>query len=89
MSSPLAVESTISKFDLTLSVGQTEQGLHCALEYNTDLFEAETIRRMLGHWQTLLEGLVQNPQAHVLDLPVLTESEREQLLVKWNMTQRD
>ena len=86
---PLAVESTISKFDLTLSVVQTEQGLHCALEYSTDLFEAETITCMLDHWQTLLQGVVQTPQARLFDLPVLTESEREQLLVEWNATQRD
>ena len=44
---------------------------------------------MLGHWQTLLQGVVQTPQARLSDLPLLTESEREQLLVKWNATQRD
>ncbi|HEX3643951.1 MAG TPA: amino acid adenylation domain-containing protein, partial [Ktedonobacteraceae bacterium] len=86
---PLAVESTISKFDLTLSIGETGQGLHCSLQYNTDLFEAETITRMLGHWQTLLEGVIQTPQARLFDLSLLTESEREQLLVKWNTTKSD
>ena len=86
---PLVVESSTSKFDLTLSVEETEQGLHCSLEYNTDLFEAQTIRRLLGHWQTLLEGIVQSPQAHLSDLPLLTAAQREQLLVQWNATQAD
>ena len=44
---------------------------------------------MLGHWQTLLAGIVHNPQAHLSDLPLLSSAEREQLLVKWNATQTD
>jgi amino acid adenylation domain-containing protein/non-ribosomal peptide synthase protein (TIGR01720 family) len=80
------VESTISKFDLTLSLSETGQGLHCTLEYNTVLFEAETIARLLGHWQTLLQGIVQEPQMPLWQLPLLTAEEREQLLVSWNAT---
>jgi len=59
------------------------------LEYNIDLFDAATISRMLGHFQTLLEGIVANPDERVSDLPLLTETERYQLLVGWNDTQRD
>src|SRR5262249_4192966 len=59
------------------------------LEYNTDLFEAETIARLLTHFQTLLEGIIQDPQAHVSDLPLLTQAERHQLLSEWNATNRD
>ncbi len=86
---PLSAESQISKFDLTLSMAQTEQGLRCWLEYNCDLFEPETITRLLLHWQTLLEGVVHNPQAHLSDLPLLTAVEQEQLLVEWNATLAD
>ena len=86
---PLAVEGTTSKFDLSLSVAETGQGLHCSLEYRTDLFEAETITRMLGYWQTLLEGMVHHPQARIAEVPLLTEAERQLLLVEWNTTQRD
>src|SRR5262249_10591286 len=60
---PLSTESRVSKFDLTLMLAETRQGLQVTLEYRTDLFETETIQRMLGHWQILLEGIVQNPQA--------------------------
>ncbi|TMC24294.1 MAG: amino acid adenylation domain-containing protein, partial [Chloroflexi bacterium] len=85
----LKVESVTSKYDLTLSITRTEQGLYCALEYSTDLFEAETITRLLANFQTLLQGIVDNPQAHIFDLPLLSSAQREQLLLQWNATQTD
>jgi non-ribosomal peptide synthetase component F len=57
--------------------------------YSTDLFDAATITRMLGHFQTLLEGIVANPEQRLADLPILSEAERHQLLVEWNTTQTD
>jgi len=63
----------------------TEQGLIGTLEYNTDLFNDTT--RMLGHFQTLLEGIVADPQQCLSDL-LLTPVE-QQLLVEWNDTQTD
>jgi amino acid adenylation domain-containing protein len=86
---PISVQSTTSKFDLTFSLIQTPQGLHCTCEYSTDLFEPDTIARMLANFQTLLEGIVQTPQAHLSDLPWMREAEREQLLVEWNATKID
>src|SRR5262249_46219655 len=56
-------------------------------EYNTDLFDHTVITRMLGHFQTLLAGIVANPDQRLADLPLLTEGERQQLLVEWNATQ--
>lgn len=78
-----------AKFDLTLSMEETEQGLRGSWEYNTDLFDDATITRMLGHFQTLLEGIVANPDRRLSDLPLLTAAERHQLLVEWNNTQTD
>ena len=57
--------------------------------YNTDLFEAATIARMLGHFQILLEAMVADPEQRLSDLPLLTEAERQQLLVEWNDTKTD
>ena len=57
--------------------------------YNTDLFEAATIARMLAHFQTLLEAVVADPEQRLSDLPLLTETERQQLLVEWNDTKTD
>jgi non-ribosomal peptide synthetase component F len=83
----LESNSDSAKFDLTLQMIETEEGLVGSLEYNTDLFEENTIHRMVGHLQTLLEGVVANPQQHLSELPLLSESERHQLLVEWNDTE--
>lgn len=79
------VASRIAQFDLSLEIVQTEE-LSCLFEYNTDLFDATTIERMLGHYRTLLEGIVANPEQQILTLPLLTDVERHQMLVEWNNT---
>lgn len=85
----LAVESETARYDLTLSLTDTEPGLIGTLEYNTDLFNAVTITRMLGHFQTLLESIVTDPHQPLSNLLILTEAERQQLLVEWHTTQAD
>ncbi|WP_414584620.1 amino acid adenylation domain-containing protein [Scytonema sp. PCC 10023] len=83
------MDGGVAKFDLTLSMVETEQGLTGMFEYNTDLFDADTIERMAGHFQKLLEGIVANPQQQISQLPLLTEKEQQQLLVEWNDTTFD
>jgi amino acid adenylation domain-containing protein len=78
-----------SKFDLTLFMEDFEQGLVATCEYNTDLFNTDTITRMLGHFQTLLESIVSNPEQCISDLQLLTPPEIHQLLVEWNDTKTD
>ncbi|MCC5666990.1 amino acid adenylation domain-containing protein [Nostoc sp. CHAB 5784] len=87
--SPLPIETATAKFDLTLSFENTASGLIGDWEYNTDLFDASTIARMARHFQTLLEGIVANPQQRVSQLPLLEERERHQLLVEWNNTTKE
>ncbi|WP_375511203.1 amino acid adenylation domain-containing protein [uncultured Nostoc sp.] len=86
---PLEVENATAKFDLTLSMSETEEGLIGCWEYNSDLFEVATIKRMVGHFQTLLESIVAYPEQRVRELPLLTEAEQQQLLVEWNNTKAD
>ncbi|MEG4288204.1 amino acid adenylation domain-containing protein [Microcoleus sp. C2C3] len=86
---PLEVENPTAKYDLTLLMTETEQGLTASLEYNSDLFDRATITRMAGHFVTLLEGIVANPQQRVSELPLLTVPEQHQLLVEWNNTQAE
>ncbi|MEN2383501.1 MAG: amino acid adenylation domain-containing protein [Gloeotrichia echinulata DVL01] len=76
-------------FDLTLLVKEAKGVFQVSWQYNTDLFEATTITRMAEHFVTLLEGIVANPQERISQLPMLTEVERQQLLVEWNNTQAD
>ncbi|NER30313.1 MAG: AMP-binding protein, partial [Symploca sp. SIO1C4] len=87
--SPLQVESQTAKFDLTLAIENRSDGLVGVWEYSTDLFDASTIERMTGHWITLLEGIVSNPQQPISQLPLLTEVEQQKLLIEWNDTQVD
>jgi amino acid adenylation domain-containing protein len=85
---PLAVEQVTAQFDLTLSMEQTTEGLTGFWQYNSDLFEPQTMERMTGHLQMLLEGIVNCPEQTVSSLPLLTAAESHQLLSEWNDTQR-
>ncbi|MEL7144094.1 MAG: amino acid adenylation domain-containing protein, partial [Cyanobacteria bacterium J06573_11] len=74
------IEKTTAKFDLTLSISEQIKGLKGTLEYSTELFNADTIERMIGHFQTLLEAIAHNPNTPINTLPLLTPTEKEQLL---------
>jgi amino acid adenylation domain-containing protein len=83
------VETGIAELDLTLELDDRPEGLIGRFEYSTDLFDAATIDRMTGHWKTLLEGIVADPEQRLSELPLLTEGERQQLMVEWNGTATD
>ncbi|MFB2838245.1 amino acid adenylation domain-containing protein, partial [Floridanema evergladense] len=85
---PVEVENAIAKFDLGLGMESTPTGLVGWWEYNTDLFDSSTILRMTGHFVTLLEAIVANPQTQISQLPILTATEQQQL-IEWNQTQTD
>nr|WP_051424407.1 amino acid adenylation domain-containing protein [Aphanizomenon flos-aquae] len=73
--------------DLNLMVMEAQGVLQPCWQYNTDLFNSRTIERMAGHYITLLESIVTNPQESIAQLPLLTEVEKHQLLTEWNDTQ--
>ncbi|MEH2239777.1 amino acid adenylation domain-containing protein [Nostoc sp.] len=77
-----------AKFDLTLDFCERGDQLHCMWEYATDLFEAETIQRMAGHFEVLLEAIAKNPQQPISNLPLMTTAEIQQLRT-WNQTNID
>ncbi|BAY50183.1 amino acid adenylation (plasmid) [Scytonema sp. HK-05] len=78
---------SFADYDLSLNVSEINDELLLECDYNTDLFDATTIDRWLGHFQTLLAGIVKNPEQIVSQLPLLTTSQEHQLLVEWNNTQ--
>jgi len=82
--SPLEVDSGTTHFDLTLHIADIGDELIASLAYNTDLFETETIDRMLRHFQMLLETVCVSPGRRLSELSLLTEAERQQVLVDWN-----
>ena len=87
--SQVEIANGIAQYDVALVMTDTAQGLIGELQYNTNLFETATITRMAGHFQTLLEGVVANPQQRLSDLPLLRATERQQLLLEWNTTSTD
>lgn len=86
---PVEIENHSTKFDLTLSMEESAQGLIGWWEYNSDLFDEATIERMARHFQVLVEGIVADSEAKITDLPLLTEEESHQLMVEWNNTAID
>ena len=81
----LNFETGISKFDLTAEVWEDHE-FHCQFDYNTDLFEHSTIERMLGQFERLVMGAIENPDLLCAELPMMSTEEREQVLVEWNRT---
>jgi amino acid adenylation domain-containing protein/FkbM family methyltransferase len=86
---PVEVETGSAKFDLTLSVQESPQGLLLRAGYRTDLFFPPTIERLLDHTAALLAAAVAEPRRPVRDLPLLHAAERHQLLAEWNDTAPD
>ncbi len=81
------VDMGTSTFDLTFSISQSSQGMSVSVEYNTDLFDASTIKRMLAHYHTLLQSVVANPDERIGMLNILPEEERQKVLWEWNQTE--
>ena len=80
----LPFDLPVAPFDWTLLARGGESGLVLDLEYKTELFSRDTIRRMLGHFQTLLEGIAQNPHHAISALPILSDAEYDQLTHAFN-----
>lgn len=83
------IDGGAAKWDLALALADNRQGLSAFMEYNTDLFDAATIQRTLGHFERLVEQIVANPHVRLSELCLLTEGEWQQLVVQYNATKKD
>jgi amino acid adenylation domain-containing protein len=83
---PVDVASGTSNFDLTLFISDMGEELSGAFEYSTDLFDPDTIKRLIGQFHTLLEAIASDPDQSIMTLPLLTREELKQILVEWNAT---
>jgi amino acid adenylation domain-containing protein len=77
------------QLDLTVEMVERQTGLFGVIKYNADLFDLATIERMARHFEALLQGIVAHPEQRVSALPLLTEQEHHQMLVRWNQTKVD
>jgi amino acid adenylation domain-containing protein len=80
------VEIPTEQFDLSIEFAEQANELEARFGYNTDLFDASTIARMMGHFRILLESAGKDPGMSISRMPLLGEAERRQLLVEWNDT---
>ncbi len=82
----MELEQGVAPFDLTMMAVESGSGLAASLGYNVDLFEAETIRRMLKHYLILVEDVIRNASRPVSRLRMLPEEEYTMLTKEWNTT---
>ncbi len=82
----LGFDSRTSKFDLTLYMKEINGCLLADMEYNTDLFDAVTIKRMLNHLKILAKAMISCPAKRIADYTFLSEAERDTMLSDWNAT---
>ncbi|NVJ03482.1 hypothetical protein HV824_36075, partial [Myxococcus sp. AM009] len=76
-----------SKFDVTLGLGESSAGgLSGALEFNSDLFEAATMERLLEHLRVFLEAAVSAPETRLAELPLMGSEEQQRLVKEWSGT---
>ena len=82
---PYGIKRETAKVDLMLTMMESEAGLVAVMEYDTELFEGETIARMLGHLEVLLGEVAVDAEQRVAEVELLSSGEREQLAA-WNQT---
>jgi amino acid adenylation domain-containing protein len=75
----LVLDQKVAQFDLTLTMGEVGNNLIVSFEFNRNLYKAETIRRMTGHLETLLAGIIAEPQALLTELPLIPQAEKKSL----------
>ena len=85
---PLEIETQTARFDLTVVFADAGCHLEGLVNYSSELFEAETINRLMIHYKNLLRGIVEDSERPISELSLLSHQEREQILVTWNQTVR-
>jgi amino acid adenylation domain-containing protein len=86
---PIIIDRKIAKFDMTLGMTEFHQDLMCNIEYCSALFEASTMERLANHFQNLLQGIMRNPDQRISALPLLSDSQRREMVFQWNAVHRD
>jgi amino acid adenylation domain-containing protein/non-ribosomal peptide synthase protein (TIGR01720 family) len=86
---PFNLDSGTSKFDMTMTMVEVFGELRGQLEYNSDLFELETIKRFIDHFKFLLQQIIESPETTLDSFILMPESEKQIILSDWNATQKD
>ncbi len=81
---PVPIERRVAQFDMSLIAAETDDGLRASIEYDSDLFDAATVARMAEHYGRLLAEVAADPSRRISALPLLSEDEERELLVRCN-----
>jgi amino acid adenylation domain-containing protein/FkbM family methyltransferase len=82
-------DRTVTKFDLTLRLTESDDGLRGCLEYSPDLYDAETIRRLARHYENLVREALIDAGQLITELEIMSEEEKRQIVEEWNQTSRE
>lgn len=82
-------DTATSKFDLCFIIEETLDTLTLKIEYDTELYQRETVRHLLEHYKTVLAGVVANPNGRIAEFPLMTERECSKQLIDWGSKPRD
>jgi amino acid adenylation domain-containing protein len=83
---PLPPPKSFVNFEIALNLVDDGHGVTVECAFNTALFDEETIRRWLGHYETLLRAIAADPEARIATLPILSDDERRIIVYEWNAT---
>ncbi|MBZ9522813.1 condensation domain-containing protein, partial [Bacillus safensis] len=83
------IHTSVSKFDLTVTVEKQKEGLLTAFEYNTDLFDKSTVERMANHFKYWLTEITRLPEEPLSNLSLLSKEEQDEIVIEWNQTDAD
>ncbi|UCH97509.1 MAG: AMP-binding protein, partial [Candidatus Aminicenantes bacterium] len=82
-------KNTITKFDMTFIIDETEEDIHITIEYYKDIFRPETIKRLVSHFKNIIQTVIKTPAIMLKDIEILSGEERQQVLYEFNDTVRD
>jgi len=82
----IPLQTGTAKFDLTFTVMESHGGLAGNVEFAADIFDADTVDRMIGHYRVLLEAIARQPDQPIGLLPLMADAERDKVVVTWNQT---
>src|SRR5882724_9003849 len=85
----MEVEWNTARVDLSLMLEECGEQFLGRVEYSTDIFEAASVRRFIGHYVSFLRAATADPTHQILKYPLLSAAEREQVVVTWNTTVRE
>jgi amino acid adenylation domain-containing protein len=86
---PIKLKNPTSKFDMTFFVHEAGENIHIIIEYYTGIFKVDSIKRLTWHFQTIIRTVIENPAIRLMEIDIISEEEKKQVLYEFNDTEAD